>query len=164
MMALKFDDLRVLQTAESLADEIWHQVLRWEDFAKDIVGKQLARAIDSVGANIAEAFGRFHYGEKLQFLYYACGSLFEAKYRLNRALKRNLMDQNEAKRYASQLSELARQLNAFAGMIKSQRRGGKSASKSVRESVPAYVIEQADISPVIITNDEIKRLKSTPNF
>lgn len=64
-MVLKFEDLRVLQAAEAVADDVWRRVTRWKPFAKDVVGKQLARAADSVGANIAEAYGRFHYGEKL---------------------------------------------------------------------------------------------------
>jgi len=67
-MALQFEELRVLQAAESIADGIWRQVMRWDGFARDVVGRQLARAGDSIGANIAEAFGRFHYGEKLHFL------------------------------------------------------------------------------------------------
>ena len=70
-MAMKFEELRVLQSAEVIADGIWQQVIQWDPLARDVVGKQLARASDSIGANIAEAFGRFHYGEKLQFLYYA---------------------------------------------------------------------------------------------
>jgi four helix bundle protein len=60
-MALAFEDLQVLKTAETLADEIWLVVSRWGPLARDVVGKQLARAADSIGANIAEAFGRYHY-------------------------------------------------------------------------------------------------------
>lgn len=161
-MVLKFEDLKVLQTAESVADDIWRSVAKWDRFARDVVGKQLARAADSIGANIAEAFGRFHYGEKLQFLYYARGSLFEAKYWLNRALERNLMSKDDADCYASQLSELARQLNAFAGIIKSQRRGTKS-SKNIQEDAPKYVLEEVEDTKSFVTDDDIKWLRSTKN-
>jgi four helix bundle protein len=113
-VAIRFEELRVLQAAEAVADDIWRQVVRWDPFARDVVGGQLARAGDSIGANISEAFGRFHYGEKLQFLYYARGSLFETKYWLNRALTRDLMPSPQVQDYASQLTDLARQLNAFA--------------------------------------------------
>ncbi|MCB0211362.1 MAG: four helix bundle protein, partial [Anaerolineae bacterium] len=89
-MGIELEDLRVLQSAESVADEVWKFVVSWDKFARDVVGGQLARATDSIGANIAESFGRFHYGEKLKFLYYARGSLFETNYWLNRSSKRNL--------------------------------------------------------------------------
>jgi len=163
MMALKFEDLRVLQTAESLADEIWHHVARWDDFSKNVVGKQLARAIDSDGANIAEAFGRFHYGEKLQFLYYARGSLYEAKYWLNRVHSRELMDKDEVEIYATKLTDLARQLNAFAKTIKIQRKGKKPPSRSVQENSPEYLVESTNVSTEIFSELEIQWLQSIPN-
>ncbi len=65
-MALRFEDLRVLQAAETAADAIWQQVVQWEPFPRETVGRQMAQSADSIGANNAEAFGRFHYGEKLQ--------------------------------------------------------------------------------------------------
>ena len=77
-MATELEDLRILKTAEDIADAVWKRVVVWDEFAKDVVGKQLARAIDSIGANIAESYGRFNYGEKLQFLYYSRGSLFDS--------------------------------------------------------------------------------------
>lgn len=100
-MATSLEDLRVLGMAEGIADSIWGQVVRWDEFARDTVGKQVVRAADSIGANTAEGFGRFNFGEKLQFLYYARGSLFETKYWLNRMLARNLMPASEAKNYLS---------------------------------------------------------------
>ena len=60
---LKFEELKTLQAAEAVADAVWQQVVRWEPFAKEVVGGQLVRAVDSIGANIAESYGRFHYDE-----------------------------------------------------------------------------------------------------
>jgi four helix bundle protein len=101
----------------------------------------LARAADSIGANIAEAFGRFHFGEKLQFLYYARGSLFETKYWLNRALKRQLMNGEQVNTYATQLTSLARQLNAFAGGLKTQRKSDVKRVNSLRELPVEYTVD-----------------------
>jgi four helix bundle protein len=56
-----FENLRVYQLAEEIADAIWPIVRNWDQFAKDTVGKQLVRSIDSVGANIAEGAGRGSY-------------------------------------------------------------------------------------------------------
>ena len=68
-MATAFEDLRMLQAVEVIADELWKEIMTWGNFPRDIVGKQMARSADSIGANIAESYGRYHYGEKLQFLY-----------------------------------------------------------------------------------------------
>ena len=150
----------MLRDAEAVADEIWQQVVQWDPFAKKVVGEQLARAADSIGANIAEAFGRFHYGEKLQFLYYARGSLFETKYWLNRSLARDLMAPDQVQAYASRLTSVARQLNAFAGSIKAQRRGKPKRSKAVYEAPAEYIIEIEP--PPLFTEVELEWLQSVP--
>jgi four helix bundle protein len=136
-----FEDLQVLQAAEEIADSIWKKVGSWDTFARDVVGKQLTRAADSIGANIAESFGRFSFGEKLQFLYYSRGSLFETKYWLNRAQTRGLMKPGEVAEYAEKLTQLARQLNAFAAGLKTVR-AEQPGKKSIRESAAQYTIEE----------------------
>jgi four helix bundle protein len=160
-MATELEDLKILQTAEHIADALWKRVVQWEEFAKDVVGKQMAKATDSIGANIAESYGRFNYGEKLQFLYYSRGSLFETKYWLNRALTRELMQAEEVKGYASRLSEVARQLNTFVSSLKSQRKEDKIQSKSIREPGAEYVVEDwlADSTP-LFTDTELNWLES----
>jgi four helix bundle protein len=164
-MVLKFEELEVLRAAEAVADGIWRRVVRWKPFARDVVGKQLAKAGDSIGANIAEAYGRFHYGEKLQFLYYARGSLFETKYWLNRAQARDLMPSAQVQDYASQLTDLARQVNAFAASLKAQRRSNRTQSKTVREAAVEYGAKWLDDAPMpLFTDEELEWLKAVPNI
>ncbi len=160
-MATELEDLKILQNAESIADAIWKRVVQWEEFAKDVVGKQMARATDSIGANIAESYGRFNYGEKLQFLYYSRGSLFETKYWLNRALVRELMQADEVKGHAARLSDVARQLNTFANSLKSQRKDNKTQSKSIHEPGAEYVVDYwLDDSTSLFTEIELNWLES----
>jgi four helix bundle protein len=159
-LLLKFEELRVLQAAETAADAIWRQVIQWEQFPRETVGRQMARSVDSIGANVAEAFGHFHYGEKLQFLYYARGSLFETKYWLNRAEKRDLMPAGLTTAYASQLTDLARQLNAFAADLKKQRLGG---SKTIRETTSEYAFDEPnDMS--LFTEADLKWFETISNI
>jgi four helix bundle protein len=54
------------------------------------MGRQLNRAADSVGANIAEAAGRWTKAERRRFLLNARGSLYEAEYWIERAEARSL--------------------------------------------------------------------------
>jgi four helix bundle protein len=162
-MAIELEDLRILKTAEDIADVVWKQVVAWDKFARDVVGKQLATAADSIGANIAESYGRFNYGEKLQFLYYSRGSLFETKYWLNRTLARELMPAEEVKGFATQLSNVARQLNTFANSLKSQRKASKPQSKSIREPGAEYSVDDwIDDSTPLFTDLELNWLETLP--
>ena len=145
-MSATFEDLRVLKSAEEIADSVWKIVVQWDEFAKDVVGKQLTRAVDSISANIAESFGRYHFGEKLQFLYYSRGSIFETKYWLNRTRVRELMDPREVDAYVNRLTEVARQLNTFASSLKTIRNQETKQSKSLREIASEYKIDIPDSS------------------
>ena len=120
------------------------QVVQRGPFIRDVVGKQLAKSADSIGANIAEAYGRFHYGEKVLFLYYARGSLYETKYWLNRVRERHLMTDNQVRDYSSKLSELARQLNSFISDMKTQQ----LRRKSIRDTAVDYVTDQDKEIPI----------------
>ena len=118
---MSFENLRVYKAAELLIMLV-EQLLDSTPRISRSDADQLRRASASVAYNIAEAFGRFHYGEKIQFLYYARRSLFETKYWLNRSVSRSLVNKTQAEKYAAQLTEIARQLNAFVSSLKFQRR------------------------------------------
>ncbi len=53
MAKTNFENLRVYQLSEDLADEVWKIVVGWDGFAKNTVGSQTVRSADSIGANIA---------------------------------------------------------------------------------------------------------------
>lgn len=160
-MSATFEDLRVLKSAEEIADSIWKKVVQWDEFARDVVGKQMTRSADSIGANIAESFGRFNFGEKLQFLYYSRGSLFETKYWLNRTSIRGLMTPNEVHEYINHLTELARQLNTFASSLKTVRSEQKPKVSAVREVQAEYsTISLKDIPDPLFSEDDLTWLKT----
>ncbi len=73
MATLQFDGLEVYQAAEQLADQVWDIVRKWDNLAKDTVGKQLIRAAVSIGANIAEGCGRQSYKDNQRFVKIARG-------------------------------------------------------------------------------------------
>lgn len=102
---MKLEELQVYQLAMRIGDEIWQIVADWSYFLKDAFGKQLIRAADSIAANIAEGFGRYHYKENLNFCYYSRGSLKETVTWLTKALNRNLISMEKFMEL-SQLCEL----------------------------------------------------------
>ena len=68
MERTNFENLRVYQLAEQVADEIWDAVQGWNNFAMDTVGKQIVRSADSIGANIAEGSGRGSFQDNRRFV------------------------------------------------------------------------------------------------
>jgi len=161
-MPTSLEDIRVLKNAEEISDAIYKIASRWDEFAKDVVGKQISRAADSIGANIAESFGRYHFGEKIQFLYYARGSLFETKYWLNRAATRELMSSADSQSYVTRLTDIARQLNLYISSLKGQRSGEITVAKTVKESPIEYLIAQVpeDFPDTLFDETDFEWLKS----
>src|SRR3972149_3695811 len=107
------EESRMYRLAEEIADEGWEIVSGWPDFAKDALGKQLVRSVDSVGANIAESAGRFHPRDVINFLYFARGSIKESRWHLRRALKRDLIGQAQFDGLTTKLDQIAKELNSY---------------------------------------------------
>jgi four helix bundle protein len=76
-------DLIAYQLALRLVVELQAAVARWPRFERWSTGMQLVRAAGSIGANIAEAEGRWHGRDRAKFLLNARGSLFETKHWLD---------------------------------------------------------------------------------
>ena len=86
MYALQISQsLAAWRLSVELADELHGAVVRWPEFDRDSVGLQLMRSVDSVGANIAEAAGRWSAADKRRFLLIARGSLYETEHWIDRA-------------------------------------------------------------------------------
>lgn len=154
-------DLRIFQQAEQLSGSVWRVATQWDYFARRTVGEQLVRAVDSIGANIAEAFGRHHYGEKLQLLYYARGSMFETRFWLRQAYVRQLLDANVVDEIKQQLAPLPIGLNLFIKSIREQRNEPldktADAVKEIEEARATYLpdaqISQSPNHPISFASD-----------
>lgn len=116
-----FEDFDVYRLAEDLADQVWDIVTRWPDFPRNYLGYQFVKSADSIGANLAEGFGRFHFAENRQFARISRGSLYEARHWLRRAWKGDLLKEEEIKKLQSLLDELAPRLNAYIRSIGRQK-------------------------------------------
>jgi four helix bundle protein len=113
MKKTNFENLQVYQLAEKLADEIWNIVLGWDYFSRDTVGKQMVRAADGIGANIAEGTGRGSPQDNRRFVKMARGSLYESKHWLRRAFKRGLLTKEQVNGIKPIITELSPKLNGY---------------------------------------------------
>jgi four helix bundle protein len=117
MSYYNLEDLEVYQLAESFSDEIWFIVGKWEYFAKDTVGKQIVRSADSIGANIAEGYGRYHYKENRNFCYFSRGSIIETKGWLKKSKTRELLNEEQFNTLFEKLQNIHLKLNAYLKFI-----------------------------------------------
>jgi four helix bundle protein len=106
-----FEELVAYRRSVSLADEVRRCVEGWQSFDLWTVGVQLVRAADSVGANIAEAYGRWNYPDRRRVLFIARGSTCELEHWLMRAEARDLSCPTEA---LARARENGRLLNGLA--------------------------------------------------
>jgi four helix bundle protein len=117
MEKTNFETLQVYKLSEKLADQIWKVVVRWEGLSRDTLGKQLVRAADSVGANIAEGSGRGTDPELRRFLRISRGSLYETKHWLRRAYRRRLLTERQVNELLPIMEEISPKLNAYLRSI-----------------------------------------------
>lgn len=116
-MITTLEDFRAYNLAMDIAEEVWDIVSRWGWFEKDTVGKQWGKAVDSIGANLSEGLGRYHYRETKNFAYYSRGSLFETKTWLTKAQKRKLITEEQFSHIMNKLDILGRMINTYIGSI-----------------------------------------------
>ncbi len=117
MSRTDFERLEVFKLSEKLADEVWDIVAVWKRFPRMTVGRQLVRAADSIGANIAEGVGRGSFKDNRRFVKIGRGSLYEVKHWLRRAYRRKLLSEDQVQRLKPLMDELAPRLNAYLKSI-----------------------------------------------
>lgn len=129
-----FETLEVYRVAEELADCAWEMVSSWGNLAKDTVGKQLIRAADSIGANIAEGCGRGTYRDNKHYVDVARGSLNETAHWLRRAYRRKLIPQSRTKHLQALMDRLAPMLNAYRRSLCNRMRTAQTSERPPRKT------------------------------
>jgi four helix bundle protein len=125
---MRLEDLQVYQISMDLADIVHDQIIGWDNFYKYSTGQQLLKAADSVSSNISEGFGRFHFKDHKNFLYYSRGSLFETKTWLTKAYRRKLIPHEVFNDLISRYNILGVKLNNYINSIGSKNQNELSES------------------------------------
>lgn len=107
----RLGDIKAYRISSELSDYIWDEVMKWDWFSKKTVGAQLVEAIDSIAANIAEGFGRYHKKDKIKFYYNSRGSVYESIFWVEKSYKRKLINDETYKKLSDQLSALPKEIN-----------------------------------------------------
>jgi len=89
---------------------------------------------------MAESYGRFHYGDKLNFLYFARGSLYETKFWVRRARTRQLWTIETTDKALEFLDNLAKKLNTYIR----DKRERRNLPPSISEASVDYEVASFD--------------------
>jgi four helix bundle protein len=110
---MELKDLEIYKLSRKLSAEAWKIFEKMDYETKKIIGYQWITSIDSVGANIAEGFGRFHYLDKNKFNLNARGSLLEAIHWTELLGERKKISDSDVKHLSSIINELHPKLNKY---------------------------------------------------
>lgn len=113
MSYIPFEELSVYEMSRDISRIAWdiyeilEKTLQWS------IGSQWIRAVDSIGANIAEGYGRYHTNDKKRFYYIARASLFESKHWLSLLQERSLISTKQHTILQNKFNNLGKSLNVF---------------------------------------------------
>ena len=115
---LSVEDLSAYVRSFRLSNYIWQIVTGWDYLAKKTIGLQLIRSIDSISANIAEGFHRFHKNDKIHFYYYSKGSVGESIDWVKKANIRKLFDTKQFTYIMDELKDFPLEINSLIRFTK----------------------------------------------
>jgi four helix bundle protein len=123
---ITIEDLQVYQSARKLSAIAWNIYSKMSFEEKKHIGDQFIRSTDSIGANTAEGYSRFHYLDTVRFYYNARASQSEATdHWLELLLERNKIYQVTFEKYKSISKKLQVKLNNFIKYTKDEKQQEK---------------------------------------
>ena len=128
------DSLKLLKAAYRLAAS-------FPDYERYNLVDQLRRAAVSIGLNIAEGYGRYHYLDRLRFLYIARGSLNETLSGFIIAEQLDYCDSTQLDWTRQLVIGIEKNLNGYCRSIRQQQQGSEEFGvRHMAEEQATYVI------------------------
>ncbi|BAB72507.1 four helix bundle protein [Anabaena sp. FACHB-709] len=120
------DSLRLLKAAYRLADSL-------PDCERYNLSDQLRRAASSILLNIAEGYGRYHYLDRLRFMYIARGSLAETKSAFVIAESLGYCNTDQLNWVTQLKDQIEKSLNGYCRFMRSQQQGKEEFGTRFRD-------------------------------
>ena len=121
-MYKSFRDMSVWQESMIIAEQIFlftDNLPKKEDYG---FTSQIRRSALSISANIAEAFGRNHYSDKINFYYFARGSATETMSHIEYGKRVGYFDSKKLDRVLSKLQKVILDLNRVIKSLKTSKK------------------------------------------
>ena len=115
---LKVHDVEAYRIALGISNFVWGIVIKWDHFTRITIGKQFVNSVDSISANIAEGFGRYHKKDKIKFYYYSRGSIEESFDWIRKSNERKQISQEQYRYLEHELGKLPKEINKLVKLTK----------------------------------------------
>lgn len=113
MNYLKVTDIEAYNISFELSNHVWGLVNRWSWLAQKTIGAQFIDAADSISANIAEGFGRYHKKDKIKFYHYSRGSTSESINWLEKSFRGKIVNEEQYDQIKIELEKLPKAINSL---------------------------------------------------
>jgi len=116
-----FKDMPIWQNAISVAEDIFkltENLPKKEDYG---LTSQLRRAALSISSNIAEAYGRHHISDKINFYYFSRGSVTETQSQLEYANRVGYVDKDTSDILIKKLGQIYNDINKIIVTFRNKR-------------------------------------------
>lgn len=123
---MKLEEMEICNISMEIGDEIWFSVVEWENLAKYSIGQQIVRSSDSIAANISEGYGRYHFKDRKNFMFYARGSHYETITWLTKARNRKIISDEFFEGIIAKMEKLGIKINNYINTLES-----KTSNKSL---------------------------------
>ena len=114
---MKLHDLEIYNMSMEIGDEIWFSLVEWDNLAKYSMGQQIIKSVDSIAANISEGFGRYHYKDRTNFMFFARGSHSETITWLTKARNRKIISEDFFEGIISKMDKLGVKINNYINTL-----------------------------------------------
>jgi four helix bundle protein len=117
---MKLEDFDIYNISMEIGDEVWFSVVEWENLAKYSIGQQIVRSADSIAANISEGYGRYHFKDRKNFMFYARGSHYETITWLTKAKNRKIISNEFFEGIIGKMEKLGVKMNNYINTLESK--------------------------------------------
>ena len=114
---MEFTDLRVWREAKDLVIKTYRITAEFPKTEMYTLTDQLRRSTNSIAANIAEGFNRYHAKDKIRFYYNARGSISESQSHLMIALELGYIEKTIVAEMIDGFDVVRKMLNAMISSI-----------------------------------------------
>lgn len=116
-----FTSLNAWQAARQLQMDIFELTRTFPSEEKFRLSDQIIRSSISIGANLAEGHGRYHFQEQIRYCINARGSLTESLNHLITAFDCKYISQDQLQNFKEKYNNLLKLINGYIPFLKKQK-------------------------------------------